>query len=61
MKEMSVLSLILAAVVSLWSPAAPAEPQKPPPPVVQIPKPGVPQIMTLEASFVRAACSNEAT
>jgi hypothetical protein len=41
MKEMSVLALILAGMVSLWSPAAaPAEPQKPPPPVVQIPKPG---------------------
>jgi hypothetical protein len=29
------------------------------PPQVQIPKPGVPQIMTLEANFVRAAYNNE--
>jgi hypothetical protein len=58
MKEMSVLSLILAGVVSLWPPAAPAGTQAQPP-VVQIPKPGVPQIMTLEAKFVRAAYNNE--
>jgi len=58
MKELSVLSLILVGVVSLWPPAAPAEAQTQPP-VVQIPKPGVPQIMTLEAKFVRAAYNNE--
>jgi hypothetical protein len=29
------------------------------PPTVQIPKPGVPQIMTMEAKFVRAAYNNE--
>jgi hypothetical protein len=57
--SMSALSLILAGVVSLWTPAVPVEAQKQPPPVVQIPKPGVPQIMTLEANFVRAAYNNE--
>src|SRR5262245_66431707 len=34
-----------------------ADPQQP---TVQIPNPGVPQIMTLEGKFVRAAYNNEA-
>jgi len=58
MKEMSVLSLILAGVVSMWPLAVPAGTQAQPP-VVQIPKAGVPEIMTLEAKFVRAAYNNE--
>jgi hypothetical protein len=33
--------------------------QKQPPPTVQIPNPGVPQIMTLEAKYVRVAYNNE--
>jgi len=40
--------------------AAPLLAQKQPPPTVQIPNPGVPQIMTLEGKFVRAAYNNEA-
>jgi hypothetical protein len=59
MKDLCILSLILAGVVSLWRPAVPVEAQTQPPPTVQIPKPGVPQIMTMEAKFVRAAYNNE--
>jgi hypothetical protein len=33
--------------------------QTQPPPTVQIPQPGVPQIMTMEGKFVRAAYNNE--
>ncbi len=33
--------------------------QDTPPPTVQIPKPGVPQIMTMDGRFVRAAYNNE--
>src|SRR5262249_49119976 len=33
--------------------------EKPPPPKVKIPDPGVPQIMTMEGRFVRAAYNNE--
>src|SRR5262245_46770546 len=43
---------LLATVASLH-----AGPQKPD---VQIPNPGVPQIMTLQGAFVRAAYNNEA-
>jgi hypothetical protein len=39
--------------------AAPGEPEETQAPQVQIPKPGVPQIMTLEGTFVRAAYNNE--
>jgi hypothetical protein len=59
MKDKHVLSLILAGLVSLWPAAAPAEAQTQAPPTVQIPQPGVPEIMTMEGSFVRAAYNNE--
>jgi hypothetical protein len=39
--------------------AAHAAAQDTPPPTVQIPKPGVPQIMTMDGRFVRAAYNNE--
>ena len=58
MKDMKALSVALVALAALWS-AAPAEAQKPTPPVVPIPQPGVPQVMTLEGKFVRAAYNNE--
>lgn len=59
---MSVKNLLAIAVgvgvVSLGAslPATYAQEQKP---VVEIPKAGVPQVMTLEAKFVRAAYNNE--
>jgi hypothetical protein len=53
------LSLVLAGLLFLSPPAAPAEGQTQAPPVVQIPQPGVPQIMTMEGKFVRAAYNNE--
>ena len=61
MKRMNALSLslVLVGLVSLWPAAAPAEAQTQAPPVVQIPQSGVPQIMTMEGKFVRAAYNNE--
>jgi hypothetical protein len=50
----------IAFVVALAAcAAAPLLAQKQPPPTVQIPQPGVPQIMTLEGKFVRVAYNNE--
>lgn len=44
-------------VACLWALTGPAQSQTPP--TVQIPQPGVPQIMTMEGKFVRAAYNNE--
>jgi hypothetical protein len=59
MTQMRALSFVLIALASLWAPAAPAVAQKQEPPKIQIPQPGVPQIMTMEGKFVRAAYNNE--
>jgi hypothetical protein len=53
------LPLIVVGLAALAIPMAPAAVQTQDKPVVQMPKPGVPQIMTLEAKFVRAAYNNE--
>ena len=47
----------LIGVTLLWPMQRPGDAQAP---TVQIPQPGVPQIMTMEAKFVRAAYNNEA-
>lgn len=47
-------SVFVAWTLALSGPGAGQEPPK-----VQIPQPGVPQIMTLEGNFVRAAYNNE--
>ena len=56
MKTRGVVWLVLVALVCVFTPVTPAGQDKP---QVQIPKPGVPQIMTLEGNFVRAAYNNE--
>ena len=55
--ELSV-ALVGAMFLSPLHTASEAQGQNPP--VVQIPQPGVPQIMTMEGKFVRAAYNNEA-
>jgi hypothetical protein len=55
MKRTCVVCLI--GVALLWPLQRPGDAQAP---TVQIPQPGVPQIMTMEAKFVRAAYNNEA-
>ena len=59
MRAMSLLSLALVCVVSMRPMAAPGDAQTKQPPTVQIPQPGVPQIMTLEGSYIRVAYNNE--
>jgi len=59
MKNMKALSLSLIGLAALGSAAVLAAEQTPPPPKVAIPQPGVPQVMTLEGKFVRAAYNNE--
>jgi len=56
MRTMTLLLLALVSVVSTRPLAAPADGQAP---TVAIPKPGVPQIMTLEGSYIRVAYNNE--
>jgi hypothetical protein len=59
MKAVLLVPLTLLAFVTMW-PAAPShadqDQQKP---TLQMPKPGVPEIMTLEGTYVRAAYNNE--
>jgi len=58
MKEKKLLVLALAGVACLCVPFTPlAQTQQKP--VIEIPKPGVPQIMNIEGTFVRAAYNNE--
>lgn len=57
MKARSLLSLAVVALISM--PLLTASPEAQEPPKVKIPEPGVPQIMTLEGTYVRAAYNNE--
>ena len=59
MNKKNALSLILVGLVALCAPAAPADAQAQEKPVVKIPDAGVPEIMTMEGKFVRAAYNNE--
>lgn len=58
MKSRSLLTLIALGFLSTLPVAARDEPAKEPP-KVKIPEAGVPQIMTMEGRFVRAAYNNE--
>src|SRR5262245_7568852 len=57
MKPLNVRLMALAGAVALAQLIAAAQSQQPP--QVKIPEAGVPQIMTLEAEYVRAAYNNE--
>ncbi|HET6958159.1 MAG TPA: hypothetical protein VFI56_16300 [Vicinamibacterales bacterium] len=59
MKRVRFRVLIVVGLAALWAVQAPARAQSQQPPPVQMPQPGVPQIMTLEGKFVRAAYNNE--
>ena len=59
MKYSLQLSLTLAGAVVLWAGVTPINAQKQEAPKIQIPQSGVPQIMTMEGKFVRAAYNNE--
>ena len=59
MKRTFGLLLVVAGLVGVWTAVAPTISMAQEKPVVQIPKPGVPEIMTMEGKFVRAAYNNE--
>ena len=54
------LSVAFVGLISVWTLQTNGYAQAQEKPVVQIPQPGVPQIMTMEGNFVRAAYNNEA-
>ena len=58
MKAKNALLLLVVGLVSVW-PVVRGDAQAQEPPKVKIPEPGVPQIMTMEGKFVRAAYNNE--
>ena len=58
MKRTTALLVVLGSVMTMWS-LAPAGVHARQQPTVQMPQPGVPQIMTLEGNFVRASYNNE--
>jgi hypothetical protein len=60
MKHARALSLVVVGLVSLWALAAlPSAAEAQQSPQVQVPKPQVPEIMTMQGKFVRAAYNNE--
>jgi len=59
MNHRNALSMTLVVLWSACALAVPAFAQDPQKPQVQIPNPGVPEIMTIEGNFVRAAYNNE--
>jgi hypothetical protein len=59
MKNPLPLSLAVAGAIILGPAAIPTDAQKKEAPKIEIPKSGVPQVMTMEGKFVRAAYNNE--
>ncbi len=59
MKSENALLLLVVGLVSVWSPVVRGDAQAQEPSKVTIPQSGVPQIMTMEGKFVRAAYNNE--
>jgi len=59
MNKKSVLSLAVIGLTSMWPLAVPGGVRAQEAPKIQIPQPGVPQVMTLEGRYVRAAYNNE--
>ncbi len=60
MNTKNLLLLLVVGIAALLVPVAPGHVRAQEPPKVQIPQPGVPEIMTMEGKFVRAAYNNEA-
>ena len=59
MRVMSLLTLAMVSAMSMQPVAARVDTSTQQAPIVQIPQPGVPQIMTLEGSWTRVAYNNE--
>jgi hypothetical protein len=58
MKAKNALLLLVVGLVSVWLPVARGD-ARAQEPKITIPRPGVPEIMTMEGKFVRAAYNNE--
>ena len=59
MTNKKALLLLFVGLIPTWGLAAPGDAQTQEKPKVKIPEPGVPEIMTLEGSYVRVAYNNE--
>ena len=59
MNRKRALSVAFVGLVLSWPLHTKGDAQSQEKPTVQIPQPGVPQIMTMEGRFVRAAYNNE--
>lgn len=59
MKNKNALTLLLVGLTPTWAFTAPGDAQTQEKPKVQIPEPGVPEIMTMEGRYVRVAYNNE--
>jgi hypothetical protein len=59
MNAVTVSSFVLAGLIALSPPATAADQPKKEAPKIKIPEPGVPQVMTMEGRYVRAAYNNE--
>jgi hypothetical protein len=59
MSSSRALSVALVGLVSLWPLQTTGDAQTQEKRIVQVPKPGVPEIITIEGMFVRAAYNNE--
>jgi len=59
MKRKNALSLLLLGIISCWVPVLLGDAGAQDQPKVKIPDAGVPQVMTMEGKFVRAAYNNE--
>jgi hypothetical protein len=59
MSSSRAVSVAFVGLISMWAFQTTGDAQTQQKPVVQIPKPGVPQIMTMEAQFVRARYNSE--
>ena len=59
MKNKKIAPLVVVGLLSAWAPAAHVDAQSQAQPKLEIPKPGVSQVMTMEGRFVRAAYNNE--
>ena len=59
MTEKCRLSLAMLGLMSIWALAAPGAFCTEEPPKVQMPQPGVPEVMTMQGRYIRAAYNNE--
>jgi hypothetical protein len=60
MDSKRLLLVLFVGLMSVWPLQTNGDAQTQEKPIVQIPKPGVPENLTMEAKFVRAAYNNEA-